>query len=88
MFCGKTANEEVNRVHKGALRVLLNDFDSTFEELLHRNDEVTIHVKKFAKIYVRGIQMYYLWQPLFPVGVLQSKDASIELKNNRSPPTS
>ena len=45
MFCGKTANEEVNRVHKRALRVLLNDFDSTFEEFLHRNEEVTIHAK-------------------------------------------
>ena len=33
--------------------------------------------KKFAKTYVRGIQMYYLWQPLFSVGALQSKDASI-----------
>ena len=40
MLCGKTANEEVNRVHKRALRVLLNDFDSTFEELLHRNEEL------------------------------------------------
>ena len=77
MFCGKTANEEVNRFHKRALRVLLNDYDSTFEELLHRNVEVAIHVKKIAKTYVRGIQMYYLWQPLFSVGVLQSKDASI-----------
>ena len=44
MFCGKTANEEFNQVHKRALRVLLNDVDSTFEELLHRNEEVTIHV--------------------------------------------
>ena len=38
MFCGKTANEEVNRVHKRALRVLLNDFASPFEELLHVKD--------------------------------------------------
>ena len=67
------ANEEVNRVHKRSLRVLLNDFDSNFEE----HEEVTIHVKKFAKTYVRGIQMYYLWKPLLSVGVLQSKDASI-----------
>ena len=79
MFCGKTANEEVNRVHKRALRVLLNDFDSNFEELLHRNEEVTCKgtCKKFAKTYVRGIQMYYLWKPLLSVGVLQLKDASI-----------
>ena len=83
MFCGKTANEEVNRVHKRALRVLLNDYDSTFEELLHRNEEITIHVKKFAKTYVRGKQMYYIWQLLFSVGVLQSKDASPPISQNQ-----
>ena len=35
----------VNRVHKRALRVLLGDYDSSFEELLHKNEEVTIHEK-------------------------------------------
>ena len=43
IFCGKTTNDEVNRVRKCALRVLLNDYDSSFEELLHRNENVTIH---------------------------------------------
>ena len=45
MFCGKTTHDEVNRVHKRALRVQLNDYDSGFEELLHRNEEVTINEK-------------------------------------------
>ena len=48
MFCGKITNDEVNRVHKSALRVLLNDYDSSFEEPLHRNGEVIIH-KKICK---------------------------------------
>ena len=39
MFCGKTANKEINRVHKRALRILLKDYDASFEELLIRNDE-------------------------------------------------
>ena len=43
MLCGKTTNNKVNSVHKRALRVLLNDYTSSFEELLHRNGEVTIH---------------------------------------------
>ena len=45
MFCGKTTNDMVNRVHKRALRVLLNDYDYSFEELLHKNEEVTIQEK-------------------------------------------
>ena len=34
MFCGKVANNDVNRTNKRALRILFNDFTSSFEELL------------------------------------------------------
>ena len=33
-------------VYKRVLRVLLNDYTSSFEELRHRNEEVTIHEKR------------------------------------------
>ena len=49
MFCGKTPNDKVNSVHKRALRVLLNDYTSSLEELLHRKEEVTIHDKNLQK---------------------------------------
>ena len=29
MFCGKTANNEINRVHKRALRIVLRDYDAS-----------------------------------------------------------
>ena len=50
IFCGKTTNNTVSSVHKRALRVLLNDYTSSFEELLHRKEEVTIHEKKLQKL--------------------------------------
>ena len=65
MFCGKTANEEVNRVHKRSLRVLLNDFDSTFEELLHRNDEVSIHVQNVQKLMLEVYKCITSGNPSF-----------------------
>ena len=43
-------NDKVNSFHKRALRVLLNDYASSFEELLHRNEEVTIHDKNLQKL--------------------------------------
>ena len=43
MFCGKVTNDKVNSVHTLALRVSLNDSISSFEELLHIKEEVTIH---------------------------------------------
>ena len=50
MFCGKATNDKVNSVHKRALRVLLNDYTSSFEELLHRKEEMTIHDKNLQKL--------------------------------------
>ena len=45
MFCGKTTDDKFSSVHKRTLRVLLNDYTSSLEELLHRKEEVTIHEK-------------------------------------------
>ena len=55
LFCGKTANENIDRVHKRALRVLLDDHESTFEVLLAKNNETTIHIQNLR---VLMIEMY------------------------------
>ena len=65
MFCGKTTNDMVNRVHKRALRVLLNDYDSSFEELLHKNKEVTIHEKNSQKLMLEVYRCVTSGNPSF-----------------------
>ena len=50
MFSGKSSNNEINRIHKLALRVLLDDYESTFEELLQRRGEHTIHTKNLQTL--------------------------------------
>ena len=50
IFCGKVANNDLNRTHKRALRILFNDYTSTFNELLHRGNECTIHQKNLQKL--------------------------------------
>ena len=68
MFYEKTTNHEANTVHKHALRVLVNDYDSSFEEFLHRNEEVIIHEKNLQKfmleVYrcVTSGNLSFLWE--------------------------
>ena len=50
IFCGKQCNKEINRVHKCALRALLGDYESTFECLLTKNNEIAIHTKSLQKL--------------------------------------
>ena len=65
MFCGKTTNDEVNSVHKRTLRVLLNDYDSSFEEFLHRNEEVAIHEKNLQKVMLEVYRSVTSGNPSF-----------------------
>ena len=50
IFCGKRCNKEINRVHKHALRALIGDYESTFECLLTKNNEIAIHTKNLQKL--------------------------------------
>ena len=65
MLCRKAMNDKVNSVHKRALRVLLNDYTSSFEELLHRNEEVTIHDKNLQKLILQVYRCMTFANPSF-----------------------
>ena len=43
MFCSKSANKEINRTNKRALKVLYEDYDSSFEQLLEKDGGITVH---------------------------------------------
>ena len=52
MFCGKTANNRINQLHKRALRVFQSDYTATFEELLIKSKEITIHCGNLQKLMI------------------------------------
>ena len=45
MFCDRTLNAKINRLHERALRIAYNDYISSFEDLLVKDGSVTIHEK-------------------------------------------
>ena len=52
MFCCKAANDNIDRVHKRALRILLDDHESTFEALLAKNGETNIHTQNLRMLMI------------------------------------
>ena len=52
MLCGKVANNDTNRTRKRALRILYDDFTSSFEELLLKANQCTIHRKNLQNLMV------------------------------------
>ena len=52
MFCGKIVNDSIDRVHKRALRILIDDHESMFEVLLVKNDEINIHTQNLRVLMI------------------------------------
>ena len=43
MFYGRTTNNEINKLHERALRLVYDDSVSTFEELLEKDNSFIVH---------------------------------------------
>ena len=50
MFHSRELNNRINRIHERSLRIVYNDKQSTFHELLMRDNSVTIHQNNIRKI--------------------------------------
>ena len=45
MFCGRKAHSRINNIHEPSLRLIFNDYNSSFNQLLTINKDVTTHNK-------------------------------------------
>ena len=80
MFCGKTSNNRINRLHKRALRVLHGDYTSTFEELLARSEELTIHCSKLQKLMVEIYECTNFISPSILSEFFATKEITYDLR--------
>ena len=53
MFCGKTGNKSINKIHKRTLQLIYETKDATFEDLLGRDKSRTIHKDNLQKLIVK-----------------------------------
>ena len=81
-FCGKTTIDKVNSVHKHALRVLLNEYTSSFEELLHTKEEVTIHERNLQKLMLEVYRCMTAENPSFLWEFVNKKVLPYSLRMN------
>ena len=45
MFCSNSADKEIKKANKRALRVLNEDYDTSYEELFGEDGSITVHQK-------------------------------------------
>ena len=52
MFCSRNLNNRINRLHERALRIVYNDYNLSFSELLEKDNSFTIHTKNLQTLCV------------------------------------
>ena len=63
MFTSRKLNHRINRIHERSLRIVYQDQNSTFEELLIRDNSVTIHVRNLQSL---AIELYKVVNNIAP----------------------
>ena len=63
MFINRGTNQKINRLHERSLRILYKDDTSSFEELLTKDNSVTVHSRN---IQLLAIEMYKVKNNISP----------------------
>ena len=50
MFCSRSSNNKISKLHERALRIVYDDYNSKFEELLTKESSFTIHHKNIQTL--------------------------------------
>ena len=63
MFCSRKMNRKINHIHERALRLVYEDYTTSFKDLLLRDRSVSIHHRNIQKI---AIEMFKVKNNLCP----------------------
>ena len=80
----RQVNNKINKLHERALRVVYRDDNLTFEQLLDKDNSMTIHDRNLQKL---AIQMYKVKHKLCPLPVqelFKKKEFEYNLRNQGS----
>ena len=64
MFCPRKMNKKMNYIHERALRLVYNDYSSTFPELLKKDQTVSFHHRN---IHTLAMELYKVKNDLCPL---------------------
>ena len=63
MFCSRKMNNKINYIHQRALRLVYDDYETSFQDLLKKDNSVSIHHRNIQKV---AIEMFKVKNNLCP----------------------
>ena len=83
MFHGRILNNKINKLHERALGIVYSEENLTFEQLLARDDSITVHQRNLTKLC---IEMFKVKNGLSPQPIQElfsTQPNTYSLRNNR-----
>ena len=81
MFCSRTSNNRINKIHERSLRVLHLDEASDFNSLLKINNDVTIHQRNIQALMLEVFKIKYGLAPPIMNSMLTERRNIYNLRN-------
>ena len=82
MFHSRKLNSRINNIHKRALRLVYQDYVSTFDDLLANDNSFKIHQKNLQKL---GIEIFKVKKGIAPAiinNIFEFNDNPYSLRND------
>ena len=59
MFCSRSANNKIKKLHERALRIACDDYNSKFEKLLTKDGSFTMHHKNIQTLETEMLKIHH-----------------------------
>ena len=57
MFCVRNLNNRINHLHERSLRIVYNDYESSFQKLLELNNSVSIYHRNIGILAIELLEV-------------------------------
>lgn len=82
MFINRGTNRKINRLQERSLRILYEDDVSTFEELLQKDNSVTVHTRNLQLLATEMYKIHKNISPDFICEIFPKSNIAYNLRNN------
>ena len=80
MFCSKECNNLVNKSHKMALRIVYQDENSSYDELIKTDKSSTVHLSNLRLLICEIFKSLHNLNPIFLKDLFSLKPLSMNLR--------
>ena len=82
MFHNRNSNDTINKIHERALRTVYNDNESTFDELLCKDNTVCVHHRNIQALATEMFKTKRGISPEIMIDILQEKSILYNFRSN------